>query len=216
MSWLIGIAAALALIGAGVRAVLAPAFPRLEYRRPGFPPDPYGFTTAERVRWAGITWDYLLNDEDASFLADLRFDDGSPVYGPREVAHMRDVKTVIQIALRVCYGALTALTVIGLVTWRRGGFELFKRGLARGGWIVVGLAGAIALTVLIGILLSPDVFWGFFSAFHAVFFEGDSWLFLYSDTLIRLFPIRFWQDAFLLAAIIAVGGGLALARTFKT
>lgn len=215
-SWLIGIAAALALVGAGLRVVLAPAFPRLEYRRPGFPPDPYGFTTAERVRWSAITWDYLINDEDASFLADLRFDDGRPVYGPREVAHMRDVKAVVRTALRVWYGALGALATIGLIAWRRGGLELFKHGLAVGGWIVVGLAGAIVLTVLIGILFSPDLFWGFFSGFHAVFFEGDSWLFLYSDTLIRLFPIRFWQDAFLLAAVLAVGGGLALGKTFQT
>jgi hypothetical protein len=35
-------------------------------------------------------------------------------------------------------------------------------------------------------------------------------MFLFSDTLIRLFPIRFWQDAFLLAAVIALGGGIAL------
>jgi hypothetical protein len=29
--------------------------------------------------------------------------------------------------------------------------------------------------------------------------------------LIRLFPIRFWQDVFLFAAAIALGGGLLLA-----
>ena len=44
-----------------------------------------------------------------------------------------------------------------------------------------------------------------------IFFKGDSWLFYYSDTLIRLFPIRFWQDAFLWAAILALGGGVGLA-----
>jgi uncharacterized membrane protein len=43
-----------------------------------------------------------------------------------------------------------------------------------------------------------------------LFFTGDSWLFLYSDTLIRLFPMRFWQDAFLFAGALDVLGGLAL------
>jgi len=37
-----------------------------------------------------------------------------------------------------------------------------------------------------------------------VFFEGDTWLFLPTDTLIRLYPEKFWFDA-------AVGiGGLTL------
>ena len=81
---------------------------------------------------------------------------------------------------------------------------------------MVGLAVTIALVVVIGILINPNVFWNFFACFHSLFFEGDSWLFLYSDTLIRLFPIRFWQDAFLWAAVIALGGGIALALGLRT
>jgi integral membrane protein (TIGR01906 family) len=68
----------------------------------------------------------------------------------------------------------------------------------------------IALVVAIG-LFGALAFWQLFIVFHSLFFEGDSWLFLYSDTLIRLFPIRFWQDAFLWAGVISVGGALALA-----
>ena len=51
-----------------------------------------------------------------------------------------------------------------------------------------------------------------FTEFHRIFFEGDTWLFLYSDSLIRLFPERFWQDVFL-----AIGGlciGMALLVIF--
>jgi integral membrane protein (TIGR01906 family) len=81
---------------------------------------------------------------------------------------------------------------------------------------MVGLAGAVGLIVVAGIAISPDVFWNFFAGFHALFFEGDSWLFLYSDTLIRLFPLRFWQDAFLWAAVIALGGGVALGLGLKS
>ena len=81
---------------------------------------------------------------------------------------------------------------------------------------MVGLALTVGLIVVIGMVINPDVFWSFFAGFHSLFFEGDSWLFLYSDTLIRLFPIRFWQDAFLLAAAIALGGGVALALGLRT
>jgi integral membrane protein (TIGR01906 family) len=80
---------------------------------------------------------------------------------------------------------------------------------------MVGLAGVIAVVVVVGMFVIPDLFWKFFEGFHAIFFEGDSWLFLFSDTLIRLFPIRFWQDAFLFAALIAVAGGLGLALGIK-
>jgi uncharacterized membrane protein len=69
--------------------------------------------------------------------------------------------------------------------------------------------------VLLGMFIFPGLFWAFFTGFHALFFTGDSWLFEYSDTLIRLFPLRFWQDTFLFAAAIAVLGGLGLARGIK-
>ena len=66
----------------------------------------------------------------------------------------------------------------------------------------------LGLVVLIGIFASIN-FWQFFTDFHGLFFSGNSWQFLYSDTLIRLFPLRFWQDAFLFAGIIDILGGLA-------
>ena len=49
-----------------------------------------------------------------------------------------------------------------------------------------------------------------FTEFHHLFFEGDSWLFLYSDTLIRLFPERFWMDAFIIVGLFTLAGGLGL------
>jgi integral membrane protein (TIGR01906 family) len=45
---------------------------------------------------------------------------------------------------------------------------------------------------------------GLFTAFHHLFFEGDTWLFYYSDSLIRLFPMRFWRDAFILTGGITI------------
>ena len=80
---------------------------------------------------------------------------------------------------------------------------------------MIGLAGTLAVVVLVGMFILPGLFWSFFAGFHAIFFEGDTWQFAYSDTLIRLFPLRFWQDAFLFAALIAVGGGLGLARGIR-
>jgi integral membrane protein (TIGR01906 family) len=56
----------------------------------------------------------------------------------------------------------------------------------------------ITLLFYLGIVLYIAVnFNALFVQFHQVFFEGGTWQFLWSDTLIRLFPLRFWQDAFI-------------------
>ena len=205
----------LVLLGLALRLLLSPLFLQVEYRMPGFPADTYGFTRADRLRWAPFAVDYLVNNADISYLANLRFDDGTPLYNERELSHMADVKRVTKGALNVFYGALAALALLGLWSKRGEPWQAFRQGLKRGGWIMVGLAGAIALVVLVGMFLLPNLFWAFFTGFHALFFEGDSWLFLYSDTLIRLFPLRFWQDTFLWAAGIAGAGGLGLALGIK-
>ena len=203
------------LLGIGLRLLLSPLFLQVEYNLPGFPEDPYGFTKEDRLRWAPFAVDYLVNRADISYLGDLRFDDGTPLYNERELSHMHDVKVVTQGALNVFYLALAALALIGLWSKRGEQWQAFRRGLKRGGWWMIGLAGTLAVVVLVGMFILPDLFWEFFSGFHAIFFEGDSWQFAFSDTLIRLFPIRFWQDAFLYAAVIAVLGGVGLAFGIK-
>ncbi len=216
LSWIVAILVPLALIGLGIRALLTNIFLQIEYNMPYFPTDQYGFTKEDRLHWAPYALDYLVNSADISYLGDLKFDDGSPLYNERELSHMADVKRVTQSALNVWYLSLASLIILGAWSWRGDWTQTYRQGLMRGGWLMVGLAAAIGLIVLIGILINPNVFWNFFAGFHALFFEGDSWLFLYSDTLIRLFPLRFWQDAFLIAAIIALGGGFALGLGLRT
>ncbi len=216
LSWIVAILVPLALIGLGIRALLTNIFLQIEYNMPYFPTDQYGFTKEDRLHWAPYALDYLVNSADISYLGDLKFDDGSPLYNERELSHMADVKRVTQSALNVWYLSLASLIILGAWSWRGDWTQTYRQGLMRGGWLMVGLAATIGLIVLIGILINPNVFWNFFAGFHALFFEGDSWLFLYSDTLIRLFPLRFWQDAFLIAAIIALGGGFALGLGLRT
>jgi len=216
LSWIVAVLVPLALIGLGIRALLTNIFLQIEYNMPYFPTDQYGFTREDRLKWAPYALDYLVNSADISYLGDLKFDDGSPLYNERELSHMADVKRVTQGALNVWYLSLASLIMLGVWSWRGDWTQTYRQGLMRGGWLMVGLATAIGLIVVIGILINPNVFWNFFAGFHALFFEGDSWLFLYSDTLIRLFPLRFWQDAFLIAAIIALGGGFALGLGLRT
>ena len=74
------------------------------------------------------------------------------------------------------------------------------------------LAGSLA-TLAIAVLAVPVIVLGFddfFTRFHEVFFSGDSWRFSTADTLIRIYPERFWVDVSRLIAGIAVAQALLL------
>jgi integral membrane protein (TIGR01906 family) len=204
LAWFVTVLLPLALTFLGLRLMLSHAFLELEYRTPGFPPDEYGFTFDQRMAYARLSVDYLLNDAGPEFLADLKFAGGASVFNSREVSHMTDVKNVVRPLLWIGY-ALWALT-LGLAAWARlgGWWAEYRRGVRRGGWAAAGLV------IVIGVFAAVS-FWNFFTFFHSLFFSGDSWLFLYTDTLIRLFPMRFWQDAFLFAGLLDLLAGLALA-----
>jgi integral membrane protein (TIGR01906 family) len=208
LSWLTALLTAIAIILTSVRLLLTPAYAWVEYHTPGFPEDPYGFTLEERLTWSRPAIEYLLNDAGIEYLADLKFADGTPLYNERELSHMVDVKNVVAIALRVWLGALIGLALLGVWAWRGGWLAGFRDGVGRGGWLTLGLIGAVIVFVLVG-------FGVIFVLFHEVFFAPGTWTFLYSDTLIRLFPERFWRDTFLwfgaLAGLLALGA-LALGR----
>ncbi len=201
--WTIALLTPVLLTLTAVRLLMTPLFLQIEYNLPGFPPDPYGFTKEERLYWSGIALEYLLNDAGIEFLADLRFEDGSPVYNQRELRHMVDVKNVVRGTMRVWYALLIVFIGGGLLAWKSRRWVEYRAALRLGGLWTLILLGAIILFVLVG-------FGVFFVAFHNVFFEEGTWVFLWSDTLIRLFPERFWRDAFLFVGGMAIVGGLLL------
>ena len=211
LSYLVSLFVPIALIGTALRIMLSPIFINIEYRMPYFPADYYGFTQQDRLRWAPFALKYLVNNSDISYLGDLKFDDGVPLYNERELSHMADVKNVVRSALNAWMVSLAILIVLAIFAYRGKWMPDYINGLRRGGIWMIGLAVVLGLIVGVGIVADPNVFEQFFIFFHSIFFKGDSWLFEFSDTLIRLFPIRFWEDAFLWAAILALGGGIGLA-----
>jgi len=186
-----------------IRLLMNPLFLTIEYNMPGFPPDAFGFTKDDRLHWANLSLKYLLNDADISFLGDLRFENGSQVFNERELRHMLDVKILVQQMIRA-WGILGIFIFLtGVWAWRGRWLGEYWLTLSLAGWAILIIIGLILAGVMIG-------FSSLFTGFHLIFFEGDTWLFYYSDTLIRLFPLRFWQDAFTLMGILSAGGGIAL------
>jgi integral membrane protein (TIGR01906 family) len=202
-SWIVTILVPVILTLLSIRLLFNPLYLRFEYNLPGFPSDPYGFTTQDRIRWAQFAMDYLVNNAGIEYIGDLRFDDGLPLYNERELSHMVDVKNTVQAAFTVLYGSVVVLIGLGSWAWFARWWKRFLVGLRRGGWLAVTLIGGL-------VFFSILAFGVFFTAFHNVFFQPGTWQFLWTDTLIRLFPTRFWQDIFIYVGILVVLGGLAL------
>ncbi len=195
------------LVLTNVRLMLAPFYTNWEYNLKDFPADLYGFTKEDRLQYSVIPLEYLLNDQGIDFLGKLTLpddkiantDSGNRMYNDRELKHMVDVKVVVRGALAVW--VVSSLLVIGAIValaWQPATRPLLRSGLLNGAVATLVLLLAILLFVMFA-------FDPFFVFFHKIFFTGDTWLFRWSDTLIRLFPEKFWQDIF-----IWIGGGAML------
>jgi len=153
------------------------------------------------LKWSSISVDYLTNGAGIEFLAQHKLDENTPLFNERELSHMLDVKNLVQIMLIIWPLIGIAILGMGVLSMREGWLSQFWLAVSRGGWAAVGLI----LAVLFGVLVS---FNALFTGFHRIFFSGDTWLFQFSDRLIRLFPLTFWQDAFIFMGILVFAGGL--------
>lgn len=192
------------LIMTAIRVLFTPVFMQLEYRAPGFPPDTYGFSLEDRLHWSRVSLEYMYNSAGIAYLAEQQLPDGSPLYNERELSHMEDVKIVFQGMLTAWRVLLAALAGLALWAWRGGWLKAYRPGLGNGGRLTIGLIAFILAAVAVS-------FNALFTAFHRIFFTGDTWLFQYSDNLIRLFPMRFWQDGFIAMGVLTLlGAGLLI------
>jgi integral membrane protein (TIGR01906 family) len=172
-----------------VRLLLTEAFVLFEYNVIGIPADRYGFTKTDRLKYADIALEYLLNDAGIEFLGDLRFADGAQVYNEAELGHMEDVKVVTRAAIRVWMVSIVAALLLSALLSRSAGSAELWHALRGGSTVTFVLMGVLAVGLVVGFSV-------IFVGFHQVFFDANTWTFPYQDTLIRLFPERFWQVAF--------------------
>ena len=172
-----------------IRILFTPITLEIEYNLPNFPPDEYGFTTADRIHWGKISLQYLLQNKPVSFLEQQTLPNGQPLYTERELGHMVDVQKLLQLMIKVWIGLGIFLVLAVILFWRLKWTNSLWRALSTGGFITLGIIGLILVGIFAG-------FSAFFTDFHELFFTGNSWLFYYSDSLIRLFPLKLWQDGF--------------------
>jgi integral membrane protein (TIGR01906 family) len=197
------------LLVLAVRAVTSPLFLWVEYHRPGFPGDGYGFNADDRMTYGSYAVDYLSNWSGPRYLGELVNRSGEKLFQDGEVSHMADVKLVILSAFGA--GALLAiLCIVAIIYLRRRSNGGVRRGLFAG--------SIITLVLIIGLGVLAFLGWEqFFTEFHRIFFASGTWTFALQDTLIRLFPGQFWIDAgIVIAALVLLTAVVTLILTWPT
>ncbi len=216
--WIVILAMPVLIVLMSARVMVNTWYPSFEYAKANFPPDLFGFTPAQRLEFATTSINFLNAPEPpevaVKMLEDLRLPGtDQPLFTIYENSHMVDVKRLMDQLWRVLWigAAVVALGLAGLLIPRRTRAEGYAA-IFGGGLLTTGLLTALILLVLLS--------WNwFFIAFHGVFFDAGTWTFNWSDSLIRLFPDKFWFDAgvllvggALVAGVIVMGVGYVLGR----
>lgn len=204
LKFLIVVLLPLVLIIASVRFLVSDQYLAFEYSKTNFPPDPYGFDQAQRLAYASTNFRYVRAGQPIDTLANQQLN-GAPLYTGRELKHMQDVQSVYQAIWRIWQLALILiLLLVFALAWRGETRPALYAALRWGGLLAAGLVALIG-----GLAVVAWQLW--FVAFHRIFFAAGTWTFEYSDTLIRLFPEKFWFDAAVTIAAVSLVGSLLVA-----
>lgn len=167
-----------------------------------------GFSEAELSQVAQAFIQYFSSG-DQTLNAQVSRSQGTIVlFNEREIAHMQDVQSIMQVVFRAGWLALVLLLLGG------GAVALFDRGAALSTLILAAGVGGGITAILIGLLaLGSFVDFGrLFLLFHSLSFANDLWLLDPSrDRLIQLFPQGFFFDAAIQIGLRSGGIGALMA-----
>ena len=182
-------------VGVPVRIAFNEWFVEWEYSKKDFPRDRYGMQYQERISLAKLGLRAVLSDEAMEEFKRAKLPNGRPAFNPREIKHMEDVKKILSIFFPLVYGSvflwITALVLTG---------SLRNVGKA----LVMGSVFSLLLTTAVAVFSKTNYKLAF-ELFHNLLFDPYSWKFRPWDTLIRIYPLKFWYDATMLVAVLALG-----------
>lgn len=144
---------------------------------------------SELIRANGEIREYLTGKQARELAIDVRNEQGStvPLFSAREIAHMADVRDLVQVVFAVqkySVAAMLVLAVMVIVLWP-------PRALATAALCGALLTGALLATAGVVAASGFDSAW---TKFHVVAFSNDFWQLDPSrDHLIQMFPEPFWQ-----------------------
>lgn len=208
LRWVLVISIPFFLLLGNLYLFLSPCFIDYEYSKGGWPLPPR-YDDRERREVAKAILYYLRSPQEISYLGELADEEGS-LFNQRELVHLVDVKVLARRAL-LLHGVWSLLIVgtVVILFFYPEGREALPGSLLQGSLLTFLIFGLLGLFAAAG-------FDAFFVGFHRTLFEGDSWIFNRSDTLIQLFPLPFWFDAAItwvgltLGEAVILGGGAYL------
>ncbi len=171
-------------IGIPTRIAFNDWFIDWEYSKADFPKDRYGLDDEYRKHLAKLGLRAVLSDEGMEEFKKAKLPDGRKAFRKREVKHMQDVKDFLTVFFPFVYLSV-AVSALALLVIRDS--ILIGKTL-----IFSSLFSFLLITfALIFSLVNYDLA---FELFHNYVFDPYSWRFRYTDTLLRIYPMRFWYD----------------------
>lgn len=190
----------LVIILGTVRLLATEPYLAFEYGKTDFPEDPFGFDGAQRLAHAVANLQFVTQNQPLVVLS-RQTQNGALLYNSRELKHMQDVQYIYQTAWRAWQIASVLVVLSGLaLAWRKESRPAFASAIRSGGALTAGVVIVIGLTAI-----AAWQVW--FVVFHQIFFVTGSWTFDLSDTLIRLFPEKFWYDSALTISSLSLLSG---------
>lgn len=168
-------------IGISVRIAFTEKFIEWEYSKKNFPKDRWGMTKEERLELAKLGLRAVLSDKDMEKFKRKKLSNGKRAFTEREIKHMEDVKNLLKLYFPSVY-LITLVWFLGVILLKDSRVLIYS-----------GIFNTIFL-IFLSVLTFVD-YKRAFEIFHIVVFDHYSWKFKYSDTLIRVYPMKFWYDA---------------------
>jgi integral membrane protein (TIGR01906 family) len=152
---------------------------------------------------SGIINYYFHSDEE--YINVIVLKDGKPfeLFNEREVAHLKDVKELVQLNSRLLMGTAIYIGIYAgmCLFWRR---KKYRRNLARA--TVIGSSITLGMIVALGVGAMVGSFDRLFLQLHFLTFTNELWMLdPTKDYLIMLFPEGFWFDVAMLFGQITTG-----------
>jgi len=190
--WILILTTPFWIVGLSARAVFSSWFIHYEYSKKDFPKDRYGMNKEIRKKFALLGLKAVTSKEGLKEFEKARFPSGIRAFKKKEVKHMKDVNRVLSVFFPISY--LLFAFWIGCV------FFLKKE---RQKLILYSGLFSLILLLFVGAvsLLSYEKA---FEVFHNVVFDKVSWRFKHTDTLLRIYPMKFWFDGTVVVFVISV------------
>ena len=175
------------------------------YALPGFPEPRIALADDERSRLAAVGTRAIQpwRPDGLQEMRTARRDDGRHAFDGEELAHFKDVRTVMSWFF---VAGAAGLAVIALATGLVRERSLVRRGLIVGTRLTVAVCAVIGALMLVG-------FDAFFEGFHGVFFEAESWKLPNRGTVRSLYPDALWalMGGALVVLVLAQAAAIELA-----